>query len=756
LVFHDGNEPGTTVCEALEAVDGDYLSVRPGTEHRRVDETTFEFDPSDDSFSDELHNILYADLHEPIQAVVYTWNFDPERPNENIDSEQMFDRVSTSSAAFVGVVQGLLHPDVSSEPNIWVVTSNAQQPTSGDRNLVQAPLWAMVRSLRSEHPELEPRAIDLGDATGAGTLSWLRNILRDCPPEPEMIYRAGKPLVHRLEATDITERPRPDFGTEDVSDASPFRFVRDDGGGADTLKIDRFEIENVEPREVVVEVSEAGTTTEASRHNRLIATDAIGTVRDTGDGVSEFRRGDSVMAILPCRRGQLAEAAASDIVTHCDYVLPLPEPLRAKLDDVPFLGLVRAYLLLSRRSDLTEGERVLIWPIQGIAERAMISMANFIGAEVFVGANPDAHPALLSDSNVDYALRAEELVQPLFDLTAGDGVEVVVSPKPYSRDERTIEVLSEARSLVHYPGGRPSCLSEPLRTTSPPGLEGDWDVETIDFFDTSSWTIEELRGTAKRVLELVETGKIESSVDREELSAEDFASNFRQFFPEFGDRSRTRLSLEADEVVRSDRLHSSRVVRSNATYLITGGTGGLGLNLAEWLAQEGAGVLVLLSRSGLRSQDEPRVDRIEHRGCVVHVWNADVTDHERLVDVITRIRRELPPLRGVFHLAGLYRNAAIEELSRSRLESVLCPKLQGAWSLHQLTRDDELDHFVTYSSIVSLMGIHGVTPYAAANEFLDSLAAYRADDGRAGLSIGWGPWDSGMAIGRLPYRNFSN
>jgi acyl transferase domain-containing protein/acyl-coenzyme A synthetase/AMP-(fatty) acid ligase/SAM-dependent methyltransferase len=183
-------------------------------------------------------------------------------------------------------------------------------------------------------------------------------------------------------------------------------------------------------------------------------------------------------------------------------------------------------------------------------------------------------------------------------------------------------------------------------------------------------------------------------------------------------------------------------VRSDATYLITGGTGGLGLSTAAWLVAQGARHLVLTSRGAAAKPALEAVSRMQQAGAQVLLMQADVSDRQALSEVFHKIDTTLPPLRGVMHCAGIINDGMLAEQSWEDFKRVLAAKIQGGWHLHQLSQTLPLDFFVLFSSAASVLGNHGQGNYAAANAFLDGLAHYRRQQGLAATSINWGPWDS--------------
>ena len=184
------------------------------------------------------------------------------------------------------------------------------------------------------------------------------------------------------------------------------------------------------------------------------------------------------------------------------------------------------------------------------------------------------------------------------------------------------------------------------------------------------------------------------------------------------------------------------------TVLVTGGTGGLGVELARYLVGVcGARRLVLVSRSGVGGVGVGElVEELGGLGCEVVVEACDVADREQVAAVLGGIPEE-HPLRVVVHAAGVLDDGVVMSLTGEQLDGVLRPKVDGALVLDELTRDLELDQFVLFSSFAGVLGAPGQGNYAAANAFLDALAVRRRAEGLAGVSVAWGPWAGGMAGG---------
>ena len=201
-----------------------------------------------------------------------------------------------------------------------------------------------------------------------------------------------------------------------------------------------------------------------------------------------------------------------------------------------------------------------------------------------------------------------------------------------------------------------------------------------------------------------------------------------------------RAARHLGKIVVTASPLSQGQLRGDRTYLVTGGLGGIGCAVADWLADRGAGAIVL---NGRRDPDAAAIETIEalrRRGVRVEVELADVTDPEAVDAMLARIDAGLPPLGGVIHSVGVLSDAALTNQTWGSFEQVLWPKIVGAWHLHRATEGRDLDLFCLFSSRVGVMGNPGQANHAAANAFLDQLAAHRRALGLPGQAIAWGAW----------------
>ncbi|KTD57613.1 SDR family NAD(P)-dependent oxidoreductase [Legionella shakespearei] len=186
-----------------------------------------------------------------------------------------------------------------------------------------------------------------------------------------------------------------------------------------------------------------------------------------------------------------------------------------------------------------------------------------------------------------------------------------------------------------------------------------------------------------------------------------------------------------------------------ATYLITGGTGGLAKPLIEYLIRNGVKHIVITSRSDCPSETQNLIEHAREKGVDITHYSADASHFVAMEKIITTIQQSAHQLKGVFHLAGVIQNDLIVHLSTEALQQVLRAKMDSALILHQLTKDMTLDMFVLFSSASAILGSRRQSNYAAANGFLDGLAHLRRQHNLPALSINWGVFHTGMAAGKI-------
>jgi acyl transferase domain-containing protein len=202
-------------------------------------------------------------------------------------------------------------------------------------------------------------------------------------------------------------------------------------------------------------------------------------------------------------------------------------------------------------------------------------------------------------------------------------------------------------------------------------------------------------------------------------------------------------------------------LHGDATYVITGGFGGLGPELARWMVAHGARRLILMGRTPLPPRSDwnrlsgssqaraiSAIREMEELGATIRAVSIDVGDSAALRQFFADYKDECDaPIRGVVHAAGILQHTLVADAAEENFRELFRAKVDGGWNLHEVLSQAPLDFFILFSSASSVLSSPRLGPYAAANSFLDALAAYRTSIGMPALSVNWGAWsETGMGV----------
>jgi acyl transferase domain-containing protein/NADPH:quinone reductase-like Zn-dependent oxidoreductase len=408
-----------------------------------------------------------------------------------------------------------------------------------------------------------------------------------------------------------------------------------------------------------------------------------------------------------------------------------------------FVPFVTAHYGLKRLARVRPGETVLVHGAASGVGLAAVQVAKHAGATVIASAGSPERRAVAAAAGADHTVNSRSLafVDEVLELTGGRGADVVISSAPGEVVNANLRVAAEFGRVVEVGkseiyGGRVLELAPFDKNLAFMALDLDrMYLHRVDLF------MELLRET----FQLFDDGAytpLPSSVFDVAHLAEAFDAVLRS-----AHAGRVVLDLTMPEPLARPAVPVT-AVRADATYLITGGLGTFGLATARWLAGRGARHLVLAGRRGVTTDAQrEQFSRLEAAGVQVVIEQLDITELADVGVLLDRLAATLPPLRGVFHAAGVLADQAFTELTASALHQVVDPKAVGAWNLHRalLDREVPLDHFVLYSSVTAIAGTVPQINYAAANSVLDGLAHYRRARGLPALSVNWGVLSGGMA-----------
>ncbi len=606
------------------------------------------------------------------------------------------------------------------DSGVLIVATRGAMGLAGEdvADLAGATVWGLVRSAQTEHPGrivLVDSDVPLDDDAVATLVAV---------GEPQALLRGGTVYTPRLRGSREVD------GLLVPPSDGPWRLGLTSAGTFENLQLEPVPNADapLEPgwvrvklRAVAANFRDIMITLGMFTHQALLLSEGAGVVVEVGPGVDEFAVGDSVYGFFPEGSGTLVPG---------DVRLLLPMPAEWSYTEAAATPVVfiTAYMAFVHLADVKPGQRVLVHAATGGVGMAAVQLARHFGLEVFATASRgkwDTLRAMGFDDDHISDSRSLEFEDKFRSATNGRGMDVVLDSLAGEFVDASLRLVAPGGVFLEM--GKTDIRDPGVVAQEYPGVR----YRAFDLFEPSRPRMHQyMVGLA----ELFDAGALWP------LPVTTF------------DIRRARAALR----YLSQARHIGKIVMTlpdgpgglaSGTVLITGGTGMAGSTLARHLvAHHGVQNLVLLSKQGPDAPGSAElIAELESGGARTQVVACDAADRSALAEAIAAIPAHRP-LSGVIHAAGVLDDAVITSLTPERVDAVLRAKADAAWNLHELTRDLNLSAFVMFSSMAGLVGSSGQGNYAAANSFLDGLAAHRRAHGLPAISLGWGLWDQASAM----------
>ncbi|MBV9655270.1 MAG: KR domain-containing protein [Acetobacteraceae bacterium] len=602
---------------------------------------------------------------------------------------------------------------------LYVVTRRVHAVGSEEATRVtDAGISGLAATLFNEFPALRCTRIDVApeNAEQAGA-DVAREVLADTGDD-WVAYHDARRFVARLRKQHVSFPPAP-------AEDEIIRLVSE--GGLDGLAWRPAGKRTPGAHEVEIAVRAAAlnfrdvvSVVGLFADDQPLGRECAGVVTRVGEAVSRFRPGDAVIAIA-------SGSFATSVLAEERLTVRKPDAMPFAVAAGQGLVYLTADYCLDAVARVRPGERVLVHAAAGGVGLAAVALCLRRGAEVYATAGSEEKRNYLRERGVRHVFssRSLDFAAEIARLHGEPAIDVVLNALSGPFVDAGLSLLR--------PGGRFVEIGK-TDIRDPETVAAAWPGIRYVAVDLTDRLREQPDATMARLDELLQemvAGDIEPVPHR----PYEFAACEMAFRDLASGRNTGKLVLTAPD--------QAKLIRPGMTYIVTGGTAGLGFRMAEWLAEGRAGRVLLLGRRPPAPDVATRIAAWRAKGVDMRAVQGDAGSYETVAALVGEAGDSL---RGVIHCANALDDAPVGELTWDRFATAMHPKAGGAWNLHRATAKLPLDFFLLFSSFAALAGTRGGANYAAANIALDSIAHLRRAHGLPALSVNWGAWaDIGWA-----------
>jgi len=668
-----------------------------------------------------------------LAGVVHLWSLDAA--DRELDASSFARAEALTCHALLRTMQALGEAHCAAP--VWIVTRGAQCVSAEDlASVAQSLAIGMGRTMMAEFPRVRFELIDVDAGTSRELAQSLWREIASGDDETEVAWRGEKRYASRIahrSLYSLTGRPRPG-GSKGYSLQIPASGVMDELAWCEQPPrrpaADEIEIEvhaaAMNFRDVLKSL---GLYPIECDRDLLLGDECSGRVISVGKAVTAFKPGDEVIASgAGCFRSHLTIPDACAI----------RKPARLSFEEAATIpvAFMTAWHALHNLGRIRRGESILIHSAAGGVGLAAMQIAKLAGAEIYATAGNKEKRKYLRrlGARQVFDSRTTAFAAQVRSATKGRGVDLVLNSLAGDAIAKGLSALAPGGRFLEI--GKRDIYANTAIGLRP--LRNNVSMHVIDMGQILSGSRSEVQNLLQSVMKLFRSGAL-LPLPYSLLPFSRAAEAFRQM-AQAKHIGKIVLSAKNDRIEPIRKLPLERIEFSRkGSYLITGGLGGFGLEVARWLVSRGARNLVLAGRSGASTPEARRaVAALRRKGVKVTVAKADISDASQVERLMRAIASGETPLRGIFHAAMVIDDGILTQLTPARFTRVLAPKAAGAWNLHQASLKLPLDYFVLFSSVSSLLGTPGQANYVAANCFLDALAHHRRALSLPALAINWG------------------
>lgn len=735
IIFSDRGGVAAELIRQMHEQGESCVEVFPGTEFKKIEQNRFEINPDIVADFQKLYTHVLS-LPGVSVGVVYLWAVE-KSSLENPGADSSMETPLFDCNSGLHLIQTITENEKSELPSLFFV-SRGSQPVTSDAlpalppDVGHAPLWGLGRVISREYPKLHFKMIDLDSENRENEISLLIREIHSDDVENQIGFRQQERYVSRLLPLSL---PPVKEEKLNIPDSPCYRLEKSASGMLNKIALKEIEHRKPAAGEVEINVRASGLNFrdvlsvlgKYPGNPGPLGRECSGIISAVGEGVQGLKIGDAVLATAPGSFSNLVTTNAHRVVLKPNF-LGFDE---AAAIPITFLT---AYYGLFHLCKIKAGEKVLIHAAAGGVGLAAMQLVKWAGGEIFATASRGKWEFLKS-LGIKHIMNSRTLsfADDVMKQTNGKGVDIVLNSLADDFIPKSIALLSPKGRFIEI------------------GKSGIWDADQVkDLRPDISYFPFDLTTVAQEEPELYQSmfqkiidGYREGFLKPLPLKCFALKDTIAAF------RYMAQAKHVGKIVVYQNEKSKQRVpglLRPDASYLVTGGLGALGLKIAAWMETEGAQNIILLGRKSPSDEAQKVIAKLKKSGVRIHVSQTDVSDFAKLSKTFKELSNTMPPLRGIIHAAGVLDDGVLPRQTAERFAKVLTPKVAGAWNLHLLSMQISLDFFVLYSSVSSLWGNPGQGNYSAANAFMDNLAHYRRAKRLPTVSINWASWDeAGMA-----------
>jgi acyl transferase domain-containing protein/NADPH:quinone reductase-like Zn-dependent oxidoreductase/surfactin synthase thioesterase subunit/ubiquinone/menaquinone biosynthesis C-methylase UbiE len=740
LVFADETGVSDKIISRLSKLNKTCITVKKGAGFKKISDTEFEVAPMSQEDADQVIDIVNA--RDKFEGLIFAWGLDLVA-NEDLTGDSISHAEELGSIMLMNSMRKLNLSTYRNNPRQWILSSGAQRVAGSPEliNLGQEGLRGVSRVVVNEFPNFDTTMVDLSSPAKDVELDVLIDEMFAEDKVDELAFRGRRRYVNKLERLSMDNIAKQ--AMESIpAEGSAYTGTIEEYGVLDNIVLRKSERLTPDDNQVEIQIKASALNfrdimmamgllsneaVEGGLFGRTFGLECAGVITKVGSDVTNVKVGDEVMATAPSSLGGFAYPYG----VHC-----VKKPVNISWHQAASLPVVytTAYFSLIHHCRLEKGESVLIHAAAGGVGIAAIHIAKAVGAEIFATVSTQEKRDYIIGLGVKSEnimnSRTLEFADEIMKKTNDEGVDVVLNSLSGEAIFKSVKCLSAYGRFVEI--GKTDIYRNSKLGLQPFGnnltyfgvdvdrlfeqkkeFGGKLFQESMDFFVENKFE--------PHPVTVFPIGKL--------ADAFQFMGGARHI-------GKVIVSMEGNvDVAPPVEIK----FKENGTYLITGGASGFGLSVAEWMTTKGAKNLVLMSRSGVKTDFERDiVARMEANGVNVMIAKGSVDNKSDVERIFKEVAEKMPPIKGIQHAAMVLDDGSIPEIDNKRYMSVFKPKAVGCWLLHDVTKDMDLDHFISYSSISAIYGNPGQVSYVGANSFLDNFSAWRRAQNLPATTINWG------------------